>query len=85
MLFFLTHLSEILIKITKLFIHENASENVVCQIGGHFVQGGEELYLLFKMASIQAASVIDAVQLRSTTITTRWKLIQVQIEKKGKK
>ena len=24
--------------ITKLFIHENASENIVCQNGGHFVQ-----------------------------------------------
>ena len=25
---------------TKLLIHENASENVICQIGSHFVQGG---------------------------------------------
>ena len=24
---------------TKFFIDENAFENVVCQIGGHFVQG----------------------------------------------
>ena len=24
---------------TKLFIHENTSENVVCESGGHFVQG----------------------------------------------
>ena len=28
---------------TKFFIHENLSENVVCQNGGHFVQGGDEL------------------------------------------
>ena len=27
----------------KLFIDENASENIVCQIVGHFVQGGDEL------------------------------------------
>ena len=28
---------------TKLFIRETASENIVCQNGGHFVQGGDEL------------------------------------------
>ena len=30
---------------TKLFIDENVFENVVCQIGDHFVQGGDELRL----------------------------------------
>ena len=28
---------------TNLFIHENASENIVCQNGCHFVQRGDEL------------------------------------------
>ena len=34
-----TNFGEIFIKNTKLFIHGNASENIACQNGGHFVQG----------------------------------------------
>ena len=32
---------------TKLFIQENAFEKVVCQNGGHFFQGGDEMALKF--------------------------------------
>ena len=38
-----TNFSKIRIANLSFFIQENAFENVVCQIGGYFVQGGDKL------------------------------------------
>ena len=33
---------------TNCLIHKNASANIVCKKGGHFVQGGEEVIRLWR-------------------------------------
>ena len=38
-----THFSEIFNQNTKLFIHENAPENIVCDMAVIFSLGGDEL------------------------------------------